>query len=402
MNEVNALKLTTTHPLPMPPHLRNPSPRFSGLTLPEVKALNPGGFTNNFKLHLPSTSILQAGVSTLFPLLQKAKLIAEGDLHANTRKLLELLFLSNFIDGLPTPQAKKLFALASESEFLPLSNEADLAQFNRVYQEFKTALIGLKPTNDNRQILLIGDVISDRGADDRLTLALIQAINQQQPGKILTLAGNHDLNVVADPDRQIIPKQAKSGFPGMIENSGMMQAMYRAYLSQSQLLYYQPALKSLFSHSPITDDDIDLLFNTLKQRNLLPPTLQSQTQVTADTLGTFVDIVNRFFQDTLKVHFVNPEDPQTKTAMDVFMKFVWVRSDLSDKTDFPFRHIQGLKLIHGHDTDSRDKSPYSRDVKAKTLPSDASLSHSLVNLDNTYGKYSNSNQNERPLFIVPD
>jgi hypothetical protein len=388
-------------PLPSSQQLKkSPYIHFGGFSVNELKAMNIGGFKSTFTLHAPSQTQYNMDINAAHPALQTAKRVVEGDLHANTRKLLELLFLSDLVTGVTPQQIKKLFTIATEAEWDKSVFLTGVEPWNARVEDYKTTLTGLSWKDPNRQLVLIGDVISDRGADDRLTISLIEKLFESAQGNLVILAGNHDLNPVMDDSHKIMPHQAKSELPGNMADEVAMKTMVQQYLSKTVLFHYLPEHKAFMSHAPLRADDMDSLIRVMNQRNLLPPNIKSSYNIQESDIQPFVESVNQFYQDTLKEYYTQPKAFKTQEAMELFRSLVWVRSNLHSKEEFPFRHIPKLKLIHGHDSDSKKASPYSREVKAALDP-EASFSHSVVNLDNKYGKSPDNNSYERPLFITP-
>lgn len=368
---------------------------FSAHAPAELTALNPAGFKNTFTLHFPENSRFNVSFQDAVPALQEARLLVEGDLHANTRKLLELLFAANLVESETPDQTRALFSLTTRIE--ELSPLQDKAEFNRLLKHFQQSLRGLKWTDDNRALILAGDTISDRGADDRFTMALVRQLNQDKADRIRVIAGNHELNAI---DQRILPKQAKSGFPGMLNDEAAMREDYKQYLLNASLFEYLPEIKALLTHAPINALAVDDFIDLMSERNALPPRLRKQRQITEETMAQFVDCANAFYREVIRACFDNPDDKKAQEAFQGISRLVWQRSDLRDRRAFPFRHISRLKLIHGHDSESKNKSPYSREVKAHS-PELASYSHSVANLDNYYLKNASMSREERPLFLIP-
>jgi hypothetical protein len=353
--------------------------------------------------------------------LQSAKSVAIGDLHASSQKLFETLVVGGFIQ-MPEPKLKqlqhslamieitgneidrKVSAPAALTRLSPDPLKIEQNALKHYHQEVLELLPQMKWAGGKKQLILIGDVIADRGAYDPTTLAIIARLDQQAPGQIIRLASNHDHNSLKYiTDNQLdYPWQSQSirnavriarqGYAG----EDKLKASYLQHLKQSQVFHWDPDSKTIYSHAPITRSTLD---NAIEKLNGTGLNLTDYSDLNEKNLPHFVQTINQAYKD----HVVEMADTvpahrnfQLKEREKAFHKILWCRSPLSKESQLPFNEkTHGVKVLaHGHDPKSL-KSPFAIGQSSSDKP----LPVAIVNLDNAVRKQGYIEGNS-PLFMI--
>jgi len=353
--------------------------------------------------------------------LHTAKSVAIGDLHASSQKLFETLVVGGFIQ---MPEAKlkqlqhslamleiigdiidrKVSAPAALTRLSPDPLKVEQDALKHYHKEVLDLLPQMQWAGGKRQLILIGDVVSDRGAYDPTTLAMINHLDQQAPGQVIRLASNHDHNTLhyitnnqLDYDWQSqsihnAVRLARQTYGG----EDLLKASYLKHLSQSQVFHWDAENKAMYSHAPINRSTLGSAINGLNKAGL---NLIDYNSLNEMNLPHFVQSINQAYKDhVLEMAGTAPahRTKQLKEREEAFHKLLWCRSPLNKESQLPFTEkIQGVRaLIHGHDPKSL-KSPFAA---GRTSPNEAPTV-TIVNLDNGVRKQGYIDGNS-PLFMI--
>jgi hypothetical protein len=394
--------------------------------------------------------------------LRGAKLIALGDLHGSYQKLVETLLATGLATMPPDSAASfreiseafaqdictepkypteanpfRRYAISRLNRNSPeqserllqkalFSQEAidDILQrqkrYQGYYQQLRPLIQQLRWTGtEGQQLLLIGDVLSDRGALDFLTLDVIDQITRNQPHRLIGLASNHDhagmktllygmfpvgwglaaslgrsLLIATDEDAQVRLSLHPEGETVRValrteESPGSLsdfRERYRRYVQGSQLVHYRPEHQTLFTHAPINATEISQLNDVLSQRYLdCAPTPQFDSKsgrVRLKDIGVWQSWANRFWQTYAGRAF--EENSLKNPVEEVLLSqvpeqgFLWRRDPLKKKDSLPFFNNGAQALVHGHDRGSQD-SPFS--VHRQLSPFPWKVPYTVINLD---------------------
>jgi len=353
--------------------------------------------------------------------LQSAKSIAIGDLHASSQKLFETLVVGGFIQ-MPEPKLKqlqhslamleiagneidrKVSAPAALTRLSPDPLKIEQNALKHYHKEVLDLLPQMKWAGGKKQLILIGDVIADRGAYDPTTLAIIARLDQQVPGQVIRLASNHDHNSLKyiTNNQLDYPWQSQS-----IRNAvriarqtyageDKLKNSYLQHLKQSQVFHWDPESKTIYSHAPITRSTLD---NAIERLNSTGLKLTEYNDLNEKNLSHFIQTLNQAYKehvlemaDTADAH----RSSQLEEREKAFHKILWCRSPLSKVSQLPFTEkTHGVKVLaHGHDPKSL-KSPFA----LGRTSSNEHLPIAIVNLDNTVRKQGYIEGNS-PLFMI--
>ncbi|WP_303672930.1 hypothetical protein [Vampirovibrio chlorellavorus] len=394
--------------------------------------------------------------------LRGAKLIALGDLHGSYQKLVETLLATGLATMPPDSVASfreisDAFAqdiltepryptdanpfrryaisrinrnsLARSERLLQMaafSQEAidDITQrqqrYQGYYQQLRSLIQQLRWTGtEGQQLLLIGDVLSDRGALDFLTLDVMDQITRDHPHRLIGLASNHDhagmqtliygmfpvgwrlaaslgrsVLMATDEDSRVRLSLHPEGeavrvalrteeAPGSLSD---LRQRYRRYVQGSQLVHYGPEYQTLFTHAPVTTTEISQLNDILSQRYLdCAPTPQFDSKsgrACLSDVSFWQTWANRFWQTYAGKAFA---ENSLKTPVEEMLEglepgqgFLWRRDPLKKKDSVPFFNNGVQALVHGHDRGSLD-SPFS--VHRQLSPFPWKVPYTVINLD---------------------
>jgi hypothetical protein len=272
----------------------------------------------------------------------------------------------------------------------------------QVHNELVELLPSIKWIGGDRKLILIGDVLSDRGPCDLLTLKIIEHLTKDRhDDRFIRLASNHDHNVVpwlAGGKTQISSDQSCS-----LDRAEMLAAyinqkdenrqeltklreLYKDYLNQSKLLHYDPATKTLYTHAAVTNKNLDKLVKVLKETDSSIPK-RSKIQ-DGEAISAFVNKANKYYTKYVNkwIEQKYNENPgfENVLAGDPKKAFLWNRSALSSRGELPLKGQGVSRLVHGHDSRSK-RSSYG---------TNSSSSYHIVNLDQDIRK-------DHPSFFDP-
>ncbi|MFN7834346.1 MAG: hypothetical protein ACK5NY_00925 [Burkholderiaceae bacterium] len=241
--------------------------------------------------------------------LRTAKTLALGDLHGSCYKLVETLLAAKLI-YMPEEDAKRFAELMKDErnnlpnnliEFIIHSTEAErekhktdfsqvLREISNLVSELRRAISRIKWIGGDRQLVLIGDVLGDRGLSDQITLEILEKLTGDTLGRIVRIASNHDHDVIepllngkierAFGEERLTevfgtlgPGQAVSLWVALKLTETDMEAReelvqrYKDYLSNSKLMHYDPDTSTLYTHAPIDSEHIKSLINLINNKN---------------------------------------------------------------------------------------------------------------------------------------
>lgn len=346
--------------------------------------------------------------------IQHARLVALGDLHASVQKLMETLVVGDFIEASPTTLKRfRRDLIALHHDILkpvqvPGLSEADQKermvsgwddrQQRRVLKHVRALEAHIKAIrwkNDRRQLLLVGDVIGDRGPLDLVTLSLINHLRQGHPDRILALASNHDHDVY---DQLVLNRSSvkepihKGSFlrSKMLEphlNPGELRESIHRYLVQSKLAWYDAPSGTLFSHAPVAkhyyaqlNQDSDMVrYQADHPLPSNPKPSQRIEQWVAGANHKYQAYVQAGFEDLVnsqslrqRGNFVFLPSGAKGEFHQFLQHFLWDEDPLDEAQDLPF-YQQGVStLVHGH-RDSTKESPFSYSAHCGDLDDTAEI-----------------------------
>ncbi len=415
--------------------------------------------------------------------LQGAKLIALGDLHGSYQKLVETLlatglatmppdsaksfreisdalaqdiltepnyppganpfrrYVTSRINGNSPQRSERLLKMAAFSKEAIDDINQRQKRYQGFYQQLRPLIQQLRWTGaEGQQLLLIGDVLSDRGALDFLTLDVIDQITQDNPKRLITLASNHDhagmqtliyamfpmgwntaaslgrsLLMATDSERQVRVAIHPEGeavqmslrpawSPGSIFD---LRDRYHRYVQASQLVHYRPESKTLFTHAPINPVEVSRLNDVLSQRYLecapVPQSDSKSGRARLSDIGFWQSWANRFWQTYAGKAF---EENSLKTPVEELLEsmepeqgFLWRRDALKEEASLPFFNNGVQMLVHGHDRGSVD-SPFS--VHHQWSAPAGKAPYSVVNLDQDTRKTLHSVENHQECSLYAE
>lgn len=358
----------------------------------------------SIKYNYSILSVDGAVVSGRYEQIQKTitntNTIALGDLHGSYQKLFETLVVTG-LASMPKESAQRYLELSQQLEDLVSNNphfdEALLEPekkgpfkkiLDKIYKpeeiveltplekarQLQEEIIGTIKTmswtgKEEQKLILIGDVIADRGISDRITLELLSHVSKQTPERIIRLASNHDqagLHFLLTGETSINHQESQTRAFQLTkrEDYDALGELYLEHLSQLKLMHFEPETKTLYTHAPITKDNILALIDNLKTENLLDINF-SYHDISSENILEFVEAANLFYKEVVTFPIKNGlnviDDIADKTLNDDQRGFLWSRSNLPAIEELPL-YTKGVNiLVHGHDSSSIQGSPYSVD-----------------------------------------
>lgn len=341
--------------------------------------------------------------------LAKARHIALGDLHGSYRKLVENLVTAQLIT-MPKDTAKKFVEYSNKLEnylqqdpWLDKSPEI-INTVQELQQNLKKLISTFKWTGGNRQLILIGDVLADRGPLDSLTLTIVDQLTEvnsktkeeKHPERLIRIASNHDHDALRylsglQPASAILELTASyyRALQLAIKNPDAQEAdklfeQYARYLGASELMHYNSETGSLYTHAPVSKKIINDLSQALAAKNRLSRSKWSFLDVVKEEqFSEFVKDMNQAYQTYVRDYFSKYAKPNTfarnHQALETRLQnFLWTRepSNLLRKNQFHYIKTR----IHGHD--SGRKQPCNIERGATIHPND----YVVVNLDQSVRK----------------
>lgn len=335
--------------------------------------------------------------------LSEARLVAMGDAHGSAYKIMETVVQSGLATLSPADAKKfcSLYAGLSES----LKNAVEILKNQRTentdeaadilkdlfkaddteltdqyvsesrkkilaYREFfikqKKQIIDLvkevKWTGGERELVLLGDLIFDRGLCDDITLALVAELRTKAEaagGRVEIMASNHDLEGFF---------QESAGWDLSHLTSRMNKKVYEDYCRQLKLCHFDEEKKVFFTHAMWSNDvdayellgdsehiSIKNKFYSAKNFPLLD-VMREYFNFTAETPPVVVvDKLNEWFQiNVVDKFFRVPSAVINNDDFKMIKILVWARGGVTSVDDFMFKNNE-TSYVHGHD-DATKKS----------------------------------------------
>ncbi|MCA9842642.1 MAG: hypothetical protein KC475_11030 [Cyanobacteria bacterium HKST-UBA03] len=337
------------------------------------------------------------------PHVQPASRVVVGDMHGNWLKLLETLLVGGLITfqtpGGSSDALKPLTTIRDLGEQLNRAIDADPNLEQRAVRdsiwELKDKLLEqfqtIRWTDENRQLLLLGDVIADRGPLDYVTMGLIRAINRTDDDgsvddhtnykdRIAYLTGNHDHGVYQYYTFGESPllgeaNHQENRYRSLVNSLKLMQddpgrwddlkKQYQQFLGHAKVMLYNPDEKTLYVHAPVRRQEmnglVDMVCNYAQTFNF---TRWKYNEIIHNVaMNQFVDDANELYHFHINYGFEHPqaelvlEDENLKAADQVFQDFFWVRTFADSQAFLPFyepsisRQLV-CRLVHGHTNDT--------------------------------------------------
>lgn len=348
-----------------------------------------------------------------------AKTICLGDLHGSYEKLVETL-ISTGLATMPKESALKFVKASKELEELVSNNpyletitpqEPPKSTFERLMERvFKTpqkesptaiaqakilqsdlieSLKTLRWTGaEGQKLILIGDMIGDRGVSDTLTLTVLSHLSKEDPNRLIRIASNHDhcaANFLLNGERTMNHDESQARAFKLSDNHTELRELYLNHLKELKLLHYDKSSKTLYSHAPITPENFESLIANLKEEGFIDQEL-GYKDINDNTIEEFIEIANQFYKEAVTFPFENGLsgfDPiAEQTLNDSKDGFFWKRCQYSNSKDLPLVN-QGVEtVVHGHDKSSGVDSPFAIDRRKY----EGEIKTKVVNLDNTVRK----------------
>jgi hypothetical protein len=328
----------------------------------------------NYPFQLFGTSLeggsLHGSAQEVLPLLAHAKTIALGDLHGSHQKLMETLLATNLI-RMPEASQRQYTQLSMRLNKLvenDLLHQGDLYIRNpkskdeaqKIQRSIKTQLETIQWNGgEDRQLILIGDVVADRGPLDSITLDILEKIKDQHPHRVVILASNHD----HDGFGFLVKKrhEMKSAFVGSqkrafetSEDKAALEAQYKRHSRESSLMHYDAETETLYTHAPITMKNMESLTGIMKQHGYLPENFKLET-MRKDGLKDLTEQANTFYRNMMEKAF---EQKRQDLALEKTLAcrrngFLWRRGSYRKPQEIPFYQRGVSRLVHGHDKASQ-------------------------------------------------
>ena len=230
-----------------------------------------------------------------------AECIAAGDAHANVLKITEVAIASGLMAFESMDLQNEFLGTYKElmTKFIEIKpylkelydDHKDKDFTNKILNEIKNLvdiliekIKKIQWTGDNRQLILLGDIIKDRGVSDRLTLSLFKHL-REQGAETHVLASNHDLDIFF----QFLANRETIGSSHHIDPASKED--YIEYIKQTQLLLYDEQNNICYSHAYLTGKTIQRIKAAVYFRE----------RITPNNAEKFVERVNEWYQEQLNL-----------------------------------------------------------------------------------------------------
>lgn len=279
---------------------------------------------------------------------------AIGDMHGNAVLLLSVLSKLGVIQ-VTDEQFKTLTTIINT----PVDNltKKHLATFRKIIRSL--------PTISDKQLILLGDTLSDRGMNDYFTLLIFKLLSDKGVDWTITLS-NHDFELIHCYEQKIPYQSPHIKINQTTSMTNMNTLIEKKLISRKQIdslikNSYLPHLKGL--HYRITkNNEIDLFTHALIDLRILRR-ITRRTKVAFDAsskeaLAQTIDRINDVLLKALagrKMHTLFPalqkgQLPNTKEA-DSLSRLIWNKE--YDDLNFTMANINFIiNFIHGHDHDA--------------------------------------------------
>lgn len=395
----NAQPLKTETPVPKnKPNIQQPA---SAMVSNYFEPFNNAPY--KLSLRRMSGGLNQLNDQELLQQLTSSKRVTLGDLHGSFLKLVETLNNAKFVSI--SGDDMRIFTSVNLKLAKPLMHDPFLKKPENI-KLVEQSLTQLEPlikkmnwVDDSRQLVLIGDIVGDRGPLDIITLKVLKQLSKDKPDRIVTLFGNHDnaaLDFIINPNN--LDKidtspcdsllSSNSFFTKTNRNKQELLDDYTWFLSRSKLAFYDKETQTLFSHAPITQQNVEEVLELLHKNKWLKQTPQQIMQsCDPDKVASVCDTLNAAFSAVV-------QNKQVLTKNSPFYNFIWQRDNkLDDYADLPFFNKGVKALVHGHTTKT-EGSKFIIDEPKK----DAAFT--IVGLDNDCRKSAYLNQQSHCPYLI--
>lgn len=344
--------------------------------------------------------------------LEQAEMIALGDAHASVLKILETAIMAGLIT---MPEKEATLFQQEYATLLSLGRQMGIitqTEFKTQEQKVIKALEAVRWSGEQRQYVLIGDTINDRGLSDKLVMKLIEKI-RATGGNITILASNHDLDVVIEyismleptiPPKTIIPTQKLSRYRSYeYKNAEEMrkniEQEYLSYIKNQKLLLYNEENKTLFSHALITQEQIKTIRNHIRFTE----------EITEHNIKEFIRQVNNWYSTTIE-NLGDHTKPLSEridiASIELIRTVVWSRNEprimatqggYASQTELPLFGI-AQRFVHGHDQYADTASPYNI-VQEDNYQGDTT-EYRIINIDTDVRKGLNNETYEPEETVI--
>jgi hypothetical protein len=342
----------------------------------------------------------------------------EGDLHANSLRLIRVLIEHGIIEELSQADWNEIVTIYKN---LPKKYQVYTENYHKFAELLKTH-IKFKSDIQNKNITFLGDMIADRGKVDFPILYLLyQLDNHKVPYEILL--SNHDLEYYLQ-NNSIIEEESQSkhndekilqsrDFTKKFQNS---QPFYETIFNKTktQLLENFKNHVVPFSIALLNNDEIIIKSHSPSGAMMLYIIAAKQGIIDSNEIKVedffsnkaliieTVEIVNKLWKDLDKSKFVFPSNFSVKKLYNylsidqLFIMAAWFRGkDLQEIKDYLMKHNflkntqimlfdffdqNNIKLLYGHDTFSTKKQ-------------------SLIGLNNDFGIKDEIDKTDYPVII---
>lgn len=383
----------------------------------------------DYKFSISTTGTIESGLTSQEASQQliTAKSIALGDIHGSYEKLVETLITAG-LATMPSDKAERFVKISGEFEDLVAKNpHLSEPTVRERAKEMHTQLSELLEAvtwigGEDRELILLGDLLADRGVTDTLTLQLLNRLSRENPERFIKLTSNHDHCAIhylltGEIHQSMLSKTPVSFAESQVrafklsDNQDQLRGAYLEHIASLKLMHYDRDSKSLYAHAPIKPENIRFLINELKEFNYLGKDFEYE-HVNSDTIQDFVELANQFYKDSVLFPFeynLKSLNPRVEQLINTDPEgLVWPRTKYQKINELPTLNGAVEIMIHGHASNSRHSSPFSIDfINDKNSPILEDLSDilfSVICLDNEVRKTPGKKTPESNsyLFMIKD
>lgn len=293
-----------------------------------------------------------------------------GDTHGNAVVLAKYLFEAGMIN-LTESEYQELLAIYKNESPTRISclTRAECDRFREIIRN------GFARTNvpDHIKLRCFGDTLADRGANDILTLIILDEMHRRFPKlERIMLLSNHDKSFIsnfllgkllpgASLSTELSPCDSLIRFKSLLENGVITMAelfdmVSRAYLPGLRLIDYKRTEDGsgidIMTHAPFT---LDALENAMK--NLLPISEQRAIYESVENVTRVIDGLNNLFDSSLQ----NPSSSIYKAITsppspnNLLQTFIWPRLRDIEALGPSRPAAYAVRFRHGHDGEPGEK-----------------------------------------------
>lgn len=279
-----------------------------------------------------------------------------GDMHGNTMKLIWVLIKSGVIEMLPQV-FNTLWEIYLKSGIHSFSlTSIDIINFTNILANAKF--------NGKLKIRFLGDMFSDRGFNDYLTLIVLNTLNDKKINYEI-LISNHDWILLRDYESS--PTTWANSFNDEGQNDSKLglaltinknivshdeiKKMIKAYIiDHTQLLAAATTIDNMiiiFMHAPNGGEIVEKIANTLSLLHLFDDS-------SAKDLKFSIDNINKEFIKNFDKNFPIVDDSVSKYQEGPFFDLVWNREDLNKYSNYYYLKC----VVHGHIGEENDPEKF--------------------------------------------